>query len=85
MSVHLKLHGPFYTLSDDGILTLSLKTPFNLIQVRQALLSLLKINDPSLIPLLQSCRFACNDELIIDEHEMLTASSIIIIPPVSGG
>ncbi len=40
---------------------------------------------PAAAPLLKSCRFALNDEIVNDRTELYENASIYIIPPSSGG
>ena len=40
---------------------------------------------PSSAALLESCRFAVNDDFIDDNFELKESDSIIILPPSSGG
>ncbi len=40
---------------------------------------------PSSAALLQSCRFAVNDDFIDDNFKLRPTDSIIILPPSSGG
>ncbi len=40
---------------------------------------------PSSAALLQSCRFAVNDDFVDDDFGLKSSDSIVILPPSSGG
>jgi sulfur-carrier protein len=53
----------------------------NIDELKQRLILL----SPSSAALLESCRFAVNDDFIDDSFELKENDSIIILPPSSGG
>jgi sulfur-carrier protein len=41
--------------------------------------------EPTSAALLQSCRFAVNDDFVDDDFDLTASDSVIILPPSSGG
>lgn len=59
-----------------------LTTNVNSIEALKAILANLQ---PSAIDILDSCRFAVNDEFIDNDFQLQESDTISIIPPSSGG